>query len=37
MRIKSRYKADADLYEYTGNNMLYDLLKLPTLKMGFAL
>lgn len=28
MKIRSRYKADADLYEYTGNNMLYDLVKL---------
>lgn len=28
MKIKSRYRADADLYEYAGNNMLYDLVKL---------
>lgn len=28
MKIKSRYRADVDLYEYAGNNMLYDLVKL---------
>lgn len=28
MKIKCRYRADADLYEYAGNNMLYDLVKL---------
>ncbi len=28
MKIKSRYKGDADLYEYTGTNMLYDLVKI---------
>lgn len=27
MKIKSRYKGDADLYEYSGANMLYDLVK----------
>ena len=28
MKIKSRYRADADLYRYAGDNMLYDLVKL---------
>lgn len=28
MRIKSRYRADKDLYEYSENNVLYELVKL---------
>lgn len=28
MKIKSRYRADTDLYKYAGNNVLYELVKL---------